>query len=91
MERLQGHCRTSRHESLTARGGGGEGNSTHHDEVPHARRFRHQRGDAAAAGHQHDFDGLRVEEVIEQLGGLSWVTLAKTKRETLKKKREMDA
>lgn len=49
--------------------------NTHHDEVPHASSFRHQRGDAAAAGHQDDLNGLRVQKVIQQLGGFSWVTL----------------
>lgn len=58
---------------------GGQDNHTHHDEVPHACGFSHQRGDATAAGHQDDFKGLRVEEVIEQLGGFPWVTLRKTK------------
>lgn len=48
---------------------------THHDEVPHASSFRHQRGDAAAAGHQDDLNGLGVQKVIQQLGGFSWVTL----------------
>lgn len=50
-------------------------NDTHHYEVPHASGFGHQRGDAAAAGHQDDLDGLRVQKVIKQLGGFSWVTL----------------
>lgn len=48
---------------------------THHYEVPHASRFGHQRGDAAAAGHQDDLNGLGVQKVIQQLGGFSWVTL----------------
>ncbi len=48
---------------------------THHYEVPHASRFSHQRGDAAAAGHQDDLDGLGVQKVIQQLGGFTWVTL----------------
>lgn len=56
---------------------GGQGSHTHHDEVPHARGFSHQRGDAAAAGHQDDFKRLRVEEVVEQLGGFPWVALRK--------------
>lgn len=57
---------------------------THHYEVPHARGFSHQRGDAAAAGHQDDLKRLRVEEVIEQLGGFSWVTLRETKRQMVR-------
>lgn len=48
---------------------------THHDEVPHASSFSHQRGDATAAGHQHDLDGLGVQKVIQQLGSFPWVTL----------------
>lgn len=60
---------------------------THHDEVPHACGFGHQGGDAAAAGHQDDFKGLRVEEVVEQLGGFPWVALRKTTRKTV---RQMD-
>lgn len=48
---------------------------THHYEVPHASGFGHQRGDAAAAGHQNDLDGLGVQKVVQQLGGFSWVTL----------------
>lgn len=48
---------------------------THHDEVPHASGLGHQRGDAAAAGQQDDLDGLRVQEVVQQLGGFSGVTL----------------
>lgn len=47
----------------------------HHNEVPHASSFGHQRGDAAAAGHQDDLDGLGVQKVIQQLSGFSWVTL----------------
>lgn len=34
--------------------------NTHHNEVPHASGFGHQRGYAAAAGHQDDLDGLGV-------------------------------
>lgn len=48
---------------------------THHYEVPHASSFGHQRGDAAAAGHQDDLNGLGVQKVIQQLGGFPWVTL----------------
>lgn len=48
---------------------------THHDEVPHASRLGHDGGNAAAAGHQHDLDGLRVQEVVKQFGGLAWVAL----------------
>lgn len=48
---------------------------TYHYEVPHASSLSHQRGDATAAGHQHDLDGLSVKKVVQQLGGLAWVTL----------------
>lgn len=48
---------------------------THHYEVPHASSFGHQCGDAAAAGHQNDLDGLGVQKVVQQLGGFSRVTL----------------
>lgn len=60
---------------------------THHNEVPHASSFGHQCGDAAAAGHQDNLNGLRVEKVIQQLGGLPWVTL---QRQNDKRVTQMD-
>lgn len=55
---------------------------THHYEVPHARGFGHQCGHRAAAWHQDDLYGLRVQQVIQQLRGLTRITL-KAERKTL--------
>lgn len=56
---------------------------THHYEVPHARGLGHQRGHRAAARHQDDLYGLCVQQVIQQLCGLTWITLKAERKTTL--------
>lgn len=48
---------------------------SYHYEVPHASSLSHQGGHRTATWHQHDFNGLCVQKVIKQLGGLTWITL----------------
>lgn len=47
----------------------------YHNEVPHAGRLSNQGGHGATTRHQDDFNGLRVQKVIQQLGGLAGITL----------------
>lgn len=50
--------------------------STHHNEVPHPGSLSHQRGHGAAARHEDDLDRVIVEQLVQVLGGLAWVTLS---------------
>lgn len=47
----------------------------YHNEVPHPGSLSHKRGDRAAARHEDDLDGVVVEQFIQVLGSLAWVTL----------------
>lgn len=47
----------------------------YHNEVPHPGSLSHERGDRAAARHKDDLDGVVVEQLVQVLGGLAWVTL----------------
>lgn len=51
----------------------------HHNEVPHPGSLGHKCGDGAAARHEDDLDRVIVEQLVQVLGGLAWVTLSEEK------------
>lgn len=48
---------------------------SYHYEVPHSSSLSHQRWHGAAARHQHNFNGVCIQEVVEQLGSFAWIAL----------------
>lgn len=49
--------------------------SAYHNEVPHPSSLSHKCGDRATARHEDDLDRVIVEQLVQVLGGLAWVTL----------------